>query len=294
MRKDFIAGKLFIRIGVIQRRQGARGMGNNVSSASKSAWFKEFWNYRELFYFFIWRDIKVKYKQTVIGALWAIIQPVCTMIVFTIFFGKFANMPSDGVPYPIFSYCALVPWIYFSGALSYCGNCLVGNSNLLTKIYFPRIVIPISATLAGLLDFFIASVILLGLILYYHIPITWGLLLWPVLVIPLILFALGLGVIFASLNVKYRDIKYTIPFGIQTLLFVTPIIYPMSILPEKYRPIVSLNPLTGIMEAFRGIVLPNKSVDYHSILYSMVVILLTLVVGIIFFRKTEKRFADVI
>lgn len=269
-------------------------MGNAAPEALRYESIKEFWNYRELFYFFIWRDIKVKYKQTVMGALWAIIQPFCSMIVFTIFFGNFAKMPSDGVPYPVFSYCALVPWIYFSSSLGNCSNCLIGNSNLLTKIYFPRIVIPISATLSGIVDYFIASIILLGLIMYYHIPISWSLLLWPVFVIPLMLFALGLGSIFASLNVKYRDIKYTIPFGIQTLLFITPIIYPMSILPEKYRGIVALNPLTGIIEAYRAIVLPNKSLDYRSMLYSFIVISVILVIGLLFFKKTEKNFADIV
>jgi lipopolysaccharide transport system permease protein len=257
-------------------------------------WIKEFWNYRELFFFFVWRDIKVKYKQTILGAMWAIIQPFCTMIVFTIFFGKFAKMPSEGVPYPVFSYSALVPWTYFSGAVSSSGNSLVTNKNLLTKVYFPRMAIPASSTLSGLLDFFIASVILFGIMIYYGIPLSWKLLFWPVLVIPLIFLALGLGMIFSSLNVKYRDIKYTIPFIIQIFLFITPIIYPISILPEKYRIFAAINPLTGVIETFRSLILPNKETDIVLLIFSVGVSILLLFVGMLFFRRTEKEFADIV
>lgn len=269
-------------------------MGNFVASATRFEWIKEFWNYRELFFFFVWRDIKVKYKQTVLGAMWAIIQPFFTMIVFTIFFGKFAKMPSEGVPYPVFSYAALVPWTYFSGAVSSSGNSLVGNKNLLTKIYFPRIAIPGSSALSGLLDFFIASIILFAIMMFYDIPLTWRLIYWPIFVIPLIFLALGLGSIFSSLNVKYRDIKYTIPFIIQLLLFITPIIYPLSLLPEKYRGFAAMNPLTGIIEAFRATVVPNKEIDFGYLLYSVIISILTLVIGLIFFRKTEKQFSDIV
>jgi lipopolysaccharide transport system permease protein len=251
-------------------------------------------NFRELFYFFIWRDIKIRYKQTVLGALWAIIQPFFTMVVFTIFFGNFAKVPSEGVPYPVFSYSALVPWTYFSGALALSANSLVGNSNLLTKVYFPRFAIPASSALAGILDFFIASIILFGIMMYFHVPLSPNLFIWPFLVIPLIFFALGLGMIFSSLNVKYRDIKYAIPFMIQLGLFVTPIIYPISILPEKYKIFVALNPLTGVIEAFRSTVIPNKQFDYWLFLYSFVVSVLIFLVGLLYFRKTEKEFADLV
>ncbi len=257
-------------------------------------WVGEFWNFRELFYFFIWRDIKIRYKQTVLGALWAIIQPFFTMVVFTIFFGKFAKVPSEGVPYPVFSYSALVPWTYFSGALGLSGNSLVGNSNLLTKVYFPRFAIPASAALAGILDFFIASIILFGIMVYFHVPLSLDLLSWPFLVIPLIFLALGLGMIFSSLNVKYRDIKYAIPFMIQLWLFVTPIIYPISILPEKYKIFVMLNPVTGIIEAFRSTVIPNKQIDLWLLLYSVIVSLIIFLLGLLYFRKTEKEFADLV
>lgn len=269
-------------------------MSNTETTSTKLEWIREFWDYRELFFFFVWRDIKVKYKQTILGALWSIIQPFCTMVVFTIFFGEFAKMPSEGVPYPVFSYAALVPWTYFAGAVGYSGNSLVGNSNLLRKIYFPRFAIPASAVLSGILDYFIASTILFGIMVYYKIPLTFNLLFWPLLLIPLIMLALGLGMIFSSLNVKYRDIKYTIPFMIQIWLFVTPIIYPISILPEKYRRLVALNPMTGIVDAYRGIVLPGKQVDLWLLSYSVCFALAALLVGMYYFRKTEREFSDIV
>ncbi|NJD62435.1 MAG: ABC transporter permease [Deltaproteobacteria bacterium] len=264
------------------------------SIAARFGFVKEVWQYRELFYFFILRDIKVRYKQTVLGALWAVIQPFATMIVFTIFFGKFAKMPSEGVPYPVFSYSALVPWTFFSAAVGSSGNSLIGNSELLTKVYFPRFAIPASAALSGLMDFFIASIILFGIMIYYSIPLSWNLLLWPVLVIPLIILSLGLGMVFSSLNVKYRDIKYTIPFIIQILLFVTPIIYPISILPEKYQRISAINPLTGIIEAFRATVIPDKHIDFVLLSFSIAVSLVIFFLGLAYFRNTEKEFADIV
>jgi lipopolysaccharide transport system permease protein len=269
-------------------------LGNINAVEENIIWIKEFWRYKELLYFFIWRDVKVKYKQTVLGALWAIIQPFCTMVVFTIFFGQLAKMPSDGIPYPVFSYSALVPWTYFTGALTAAGNCLIGNSNLLTKVYFPRVAIPVASVLSGLIDFFIASVLLGGVMMYYHIPFSWKLVFWPVLIIPMMFLALGLGMLLASLNVKYRDVKYTIPFGIQLLLFVTPIIYPLSIVPEKYRVLISLNPLTGIIDAFRSIVIQNKSIDFMSLGISIAVIMVVFVLGLSVFKNTEKKFADLI
>ena len=269
-------------------------MRNDINATSKFGYIKEFWQYRELFYFFIWRDIKVRYKQTVLGALWAIIQPFFTMVVFTIFFGNFAKVPSEGVPYPVFSYSALVPWTYFSGAVGLSGNSLIGNSNLLTKVYFPRFAIPASAALSGILDFFIASIILFGIMIYYHIPLSVNLAIWPVLVIPLVFMALGLGMILSSLNVRYRDIKYTIPFMIQIWLFITPIIYPISILPEKYQRLMALNPMTGIIEAFRSTVIPGKQIDLGLLIYSISASILIFMAGLIIFRKTEKGFSDLV
>lgn len=269
-------------------------MGNNVTAVTQFEFIKEFWQYRELFYFFIWRDIKVRYKQTLLGAMWAVIQPFMTMVIFTIFFGKFAKIPSEGVPYPIFSYSGVVPWTFFAGAIGLCGNSLVGNSNLLTKVYFPRVAIPVSAVLSGLIDFFIASIILFGIMIFYNVPLGWKLLLWPVLVIPLIVLALGVGLIFASLNVKYRDIKYALPFIVQIWLFATPIIYPISIVPEQYRTLVGLNPLTGLMGAFRSVVIIDKQIDLRSLLSSLTISLFILLFGLFYFRTTEKEFADII
>lgn len=258
------------------------------------AWLKEFWEYRELFYFLVWRDVKIRYKQTVLGATWAIIQPFFMMIVFTVFFGKMAKMPSDGIPYPVFSYAALLPWTYFSAALTHSGNSLLAGANLVRKVYFPRVALPAASALGGIVDFAIAFVILFGLMFYYDITPGVGLLLWPVLMIPLVLLAMGIGMILSSLNVKYRDIKYAIPFLVQTLLFVTPIIYPSSIAPERFRFLLSLNPLTGLIEAFRASALPSKTVDWPLLGLSVGITLVIFVLGAMYFRKTEREFADVI
>jgi lipopolysaccharide transport system permease protein len=258
------------------------------------AWLKEFWEYRELFYFLVWRDVKIRYKQTVLGATWAIIQPFFMMIVFTVFFGKMAKMPSDGIPYPVFSYAALLPWTYFSAALTHSGNSLLAGANLVRKVYFPRVALPAASALGGLVDFAIAFVILFGLMFYYDITPGVGLLLWPVLMMPLVLLAMGIGMILSSLNVKYRDIKYAIPFLVQTLLFVTPIIYPSSIAPERFRFLLSLNPLTGLIEAFRASALPSKTVDWPLLGLSVGITLVIFVLGAMYFRKTEREFADVI
>jgi lipopolysaccharide transport system permease protein len=258
------------------------------------AWLREFWEYRELFYFLVWRDVKIRYKQTVLGATWAVIQPFFMMIVFTVFFGRMAKMPSDGIPYPVFSYTALLPWTYFSTALTHSGNSLLSGANLVRKVYFPRAALPAASTLGGIVDFAIAFVFLFGLMFYYHITPGIGLLLWPALLIPLVLLALGIGMFLAALNVKYRDIKYAIPFLIQALLFVTPIIYPASITPERYRFLLSLNPLTGLIEAFRASALPGKMVDWPLLGLSAAITVVIFVAGALYFRKTEREFADVI
>ncbi len=260
----------------------------------KLLWLQEYIEYRELFFFLIWRDIKVRYKQTLLGASWAIIQPFFTMIVFTLLFGKLANMPSDGIPYPIFSYSALLPWIYFSGALTNAGNSLISNVQLISKIYFPRAIIPASSALSGLVDFAIASVLLLGMMMYYGIPLTWKLLLWPIFLLPLIVLAVSGGMILAALNVNFRDIKYAIPFVIQLGLFITPVIYPTSIVPEKYQFLLVLNPLTGIIENCRATLIPTKQIDWYAFGISTGLITLIFVIGILYFKKTERTFADVI
>jgi len=254
----------------------------------------ELWEYRELFYFLAWRDVKVRYKQTALGVLWAVIQPFFTMLIFTVVFGQIANISSDGVPRPVFYFSALLPWIYFSSTLSAAGMSLVSNSGLLTKIYFPRIVLPATAALVPLVDFLIGSVLLAGFIAYYNLPVGWSLALWPLLIVPTVLLAFGLGAFLAALNVKYRDIKYAIPFGIQLLLFMTPIIYPSSVIPERFRWLLALNPLTGLIEAFRYALVPSYSVQWSHLAISLPVTAVIVVCSVLYFRRTEKAFADIV
>ena len=261
---------------------------------TKPGMLRELWDYRELFYFLALRDIKVRYKQTALGVLWAIIQPLFTMVIFTVVFGKLANISTDGVPRPVFYFSALLPWIYFSSSLSSAGMSLVSNADMLRKIYFPRMILPAAAALVGLLDFLIGSVLLIGFVVYYELPMGWNLLLWPVLVVPLVMLALGAGTFLAAVNVKYRDIKYAIPFGIQLLLFVTPIIYPSSVFPEEFRWLLALNPLTGLIEAFRYAVTPTYVVDWNGLWLSVGTTVVIFIFGVAYFRRTEKAFADIV
>jgi lipopolysaccharide transport system permease protein len=267
---------------------------NKNSAFALTAWVHEFWEYRELFLFLVWRDVKIRYKQTALGATWAVIQPFFTMIVFTIFFGRMAKMPSDGMPYPIFYYSALIPWTYFSTSLGQSGNSLVTNANLIRRVYFPRVALPTASALGGIVDFSIAFVVLIGMMFYYHIPFTVGLLLWPLLLIPTVGVVIAMGMILSSLNVKYRDIKYAIPFFIQSILFITPIIYPTSIVPERYLFLLYLNPLTGLIEAFRAAVLPTREIYWTGVGVSVVGTIVLLVCATVFFRRTERQFADII
>lgn len=255
---------------------------------------RELWEYRELFYFLAWRDVKVRYKQTMLGVLWAIIQPLFTMAIFTVVFGQMANISSGGVPRPIFYFTALLPWLYFSSTLNTAGLSLVANSGLLTKIYFPRIILPAAAALGGLLDFMIGSVLLVGFVVYYDIPFGWHFLLWPILVVPLMLLAFGLSTFLAALNVKYRDVKYAIPFGIQLLLFVSPIIYPSSVFPERYQWLLALNPLTGLIEAFRFALVPTYAVHWEVLGVSLLTTAVILAGAVSYFKRTERAFADIV
>jgi lipopolysaccharide transport system permease protein len=264
------------------------------TSFATTQWIREFWQYRELFLFLVWRDVKIRYKQTALGALWAIIQPFFTMIVFTIFFGRIAKLPSDGMPYPIFYYSALIPWTYFAVSLGLSGNSLVGNANLIRRVYFPRVALPTASALGGLVDFSIAFVVLLGMMVYYDVPFTLGLLLWPVLIIPTAFVVIGFGMILSALNVKYRDIKYAIPFFIQSMLFITPVIYPTSMVPERLRFLLFLNPLTGLIDAFRASVLPTREINWDGVGISIGVTAVVLLLATYFFRKTEREFADII
>jgi lipopolysaccharide transport system permease protein len=257
-------------------------------------WLGEFYRYRELFYFLVWRDVKIRYKQTLLGASWAVLQPFSMMVVFNLLFGQKAGIGSEGVPYPVFSYAALVPWAYFQHAMPLASNSLVSNSKLISKVYFPRAIIPSSSALSGAVDFFIAALILIGVMLYYQIPITAGLLLWPLFLIPLIMFTTSLGMFFSSLNVKYRDIKYTIPFLVQILMFISPVIYPTSEMPAKYRVLLKLNPLVGIIDAFRAAALPTRSIDWPLFAVSCAITAVLFVLAATYFYKTEREFADII
>lgn len=255
--------------------------------------FPDLWSYRELLYFLVWRDVRVRYKQTVLGAAWAILQPLITMIIFTYFFGKLARVPTEGIPYPIFFYTGLLLWTYFSNAVMSGANSLIGNTNLITKVYFPRLIIPASAIGAGLIDFAIASVLLIGLLIYYNFPVTSGYLMLIPLVVLTTLFALGMAVWLAALNVRYRDVRYVLPFLIQVWLFLSPVIYPSTLVPEEWRWMMILNPLTGIIEGFRA-ALFGKEFHWLSLGYSTAFTLVLLVYASYTFRRMERHFAEFI
>lgn len=257
-------------------------------------WLAEVWRSREILYFLAWRDVKVRYKQAVLGVAWAVLQPLFTMITFTFFFGRLAGIPSDGVPYPLFSYSALLLWTYFSVTLSQVGNSLVVNSSLITKIYFPRVLLPAAAAAGGLLDLLVGSTFLVAMMFYYRVTLHWTILLTPLFVAQTALLVMGVGMLLAALNVRYRDVKYTIPFLTQIGLFVTPIIYPVSFLPHRYQGWLALNPMAGVIEGFRGCLLGVGSVDWGLIASSWAVTLLMLLIGGLHFRSTERVFADIV
>jgi lipopolysaccharide transport system permease protein len=255
---------------------------------------KELWQYRELLYFLIWRDVKVRYKQTAIGAAWAIIQPLLTMIIFTLVFGKFANMPSDGLPYPIFTFAALLPWTYFSKALSQSVSSVVADANLITKVYFPRLLLPLAAVVGGLIDFAIAFVFLLGMMAWYGLAPHSGILLLPFFVLLTMLTALSVSVWLSVINVRYRDVGQAIPFLVQIWLFASPVAYPVSVVPENWRFLYNLNPLAGIIEGFRWALLGSQNPPIVSLLSTAAFVLALLYGGIVFFKRMEKTFADVV
>jgi lipopolysaccharide transport system permease protein len=255
---------------------------------------RELWLYRGLFFFLVWRDIKVRYAQTVLGAGWAILQPLLTMLVFTVIFGKLARMPSDGVPYPVFSLAALVPWTYFSAALSGASNSLIFDKNLVTKVYFPRLVIPWAPVLAGLVDFVIAFVMLLLLMLGYGIiPSSSSVVLLPILMLVMLMTAAGVGCWLAALNIQYRDFRYVVPFLLQVWMYASPIVYPASLVPEDYRAIYALNPMVGVIEGFRSVLLGTGGVEWPIIGLSIVVGGILFITGSLYFRRMERIFADV-
>ncbi len=255
---------------------------------------RELWEYRELLYFFAWRDLKVRYKQTVIGILWALFQPFLTMVVFSVFFGKLAKIPSEGIPYPVFVYTGLLFWQYFSGVLGDASNTLVANASIVTKVYFPRLLLPIADSITKLVDFVVASFILAGLMIYYHfIPNPLKIAIVPLLVLITFLAASGTGLILASINVRYRDVRYVLPFFIQLLLFVTPVIYPSSIA-GRFAWVLSLNPMTGVIGAARAALLNVSPIDWNLLISSLITSTVLFLLGVIFFKKTERYFADIV
>lgn len=252
------------------------------------------WQYRELLYFLVWRDVKVRYKQTVIGASWAVLQPLITMAIFTVIFGRLANIPSDGKPYSVFTFAALLPWGYFSQAFLRSGNSLVGSSNLITKIYFPRLLIPLAASVAPAVDLFFSFLILLVLMVWYGIAPTWGLLVLPLFVALALMTALGVGLWLATLNVKYRDVGHIIPFLVQIWMYASPVAYPLSMVPGKWRVLYSLNPMVGVIEGFRWAILGSARPDILAISVSTAVVVVLLLGGLVYFKSMERTFADII
>jgi len=257
--------------------------------------FKELWSYRELFYFFAWRDIKLRYKQTFFGITWAIMQPFITMVVFSIVFGRLANMPSDDIPYPIFVYAGLLLWNIFSNSLNNASQSLISSANIIQKVYLPKIIIPAASVIVALVDFLFAGLIFGGIIIYYgFMPHFQGLLFLPLLLLITIFASLGLGLFFAAVNVKYRDVRYALPFFIQLLIFVTPVIYPVSIIPKAYQWLLALNPMTGVIETFKAGFLGTGPIDWMILGISVIASVVFLIIGLAYFLKTEKTFADII
>jgi lipopolysaccharide transport system permease protein len=267
-----------------------------VSSKKKasSLGLSDLWAYRELLYFLTWKDIKIRYKQTVIGAGWAIIQPLVTMVVFTLIFGGLAKIPSGGMPYAIFVYPTLILWIYFSSAVTNSSSSLIANSNLLSKVYFPRILIPMSACVIGLVDYAIAAVILIGLMAYFQVaPTIWIVFVFLPLVVTAIL-ASGLGFWLSAISVKYRDIQYVVPFFVQILMFASPVLYAGDLVPQQYSFLFNLNPLAGIMTAQRAMILGNASIDWFYFGLSFIISLFIFITGMLYFKRYERTMADVI
>lgn len=252
------------------------------------------YRYRELLYFLVWRDIKVRYKQTAIGFGWAVIQPVTTMVIFTIIFGNFAGIPSDDVPYPIFAYAALLPWTYFSTSLSRAGNSVVAESGIISKVYFPRLIAPISASLAPLVDFLLALTVAFGLMVWYGIVPSWHVVSLPIFIFIAMLTSLSVSLWLSSLNVWYRDVRHALPFFVQVWMYASPIIYPVSIIPEKWRFLYGLNPIVGVIDGFRWALLGTGSPDLNVMVASIIGMLLMLFGGLIYFSRTERSFADII
>jgi len=255
---------------------------------------REIWQYRELLYFLTWRDVKVRYKQTVLGAAWAVAQPLLTMLVFSIVFGRLARLPSDGIPYPLFAYCALVPWGYFSNALAHASNSLVDHGRLITKVYFPRLLLPAASITGGLLDLGMSFLVLLGLMAYYGIAPTGAIWSLPLFVLLAAATAFAASLWLSALNVQYRDVKYIIPFLMQVWLFATPVAYSTSLVPARWRPLVGMNPMSGVVDGFRWALLGKPSAPGGTLAVSIVTVSVLLIGGLFWFRRMERQFADAI
>lgn len=255
---------------------------------------RELWHHRELVYFLIWRDIKVRYKQTALGAAWAIVQPLCAMIVFSVFFGRLAKIPSDGVPYPVFAFCGLLPWQLFAQALSEASGSIVANERLVTKVYFPRLAVPLASVCAALVDFAIALLMLMALMAWYRIVPSAAIVVFPAFVALAVTTALGAGLWLAALNVQYRDVRYTLAFLVQLWLFATPVAYPSSIVPAPWRPLYGLNPMVGVVEGFRWALVGAPMPPLPMLLVSVLVTLGVFAGGAMYFRRMERSFADIV
>ncbi len=254
---------------------------------------RDVWGYRELLYLLTWRDVQVRYKQTVMGVAWAVIQPLASMLIFNLFFGRLAKLPSDGIPYPLFAFAGLLPWTFFSNAVTNSGNSLVGSAHLITKVYFPRMIIPAATVGAGLVDLAIAFVLLAGLMAYYGVAVGWGLLMLPVVVALTVVLALGVGLWTSALNVKYRDVRYALPFLTQLWMFASPVIYPASLVPDRWRPVMALNPMTGVIEGYRSSLF-GLPFDWPTLGISAAVTLALFTFAAYSFRRMERAFADVV
>jgi lipopolysaccharide transport system permease protein len=255
---------------------------------------RDIWQSRELIYFLTWRDLKVRYKQTILGASWAILKPFLSMVVFSIFFGGLAKMPSDNIPYPIFSYAALLPWTLFSGGLSDAAKSLVSNSNMITKIYFPRAILPLSAVLGNIVDFFIAFVVLLLMMLFYHIAPTTAVWTLPLFLIQALVASLGVGLWLAAMDVLYRDVNYVVGFLTQLWMFITPVVYSSSLVSSKWQVVYALNPMTGVVDGFRWALLGTAAPDASTFIVSACVSIIFLITGMFYFRHMEHQFADMV
>jgi lipopolysaccharide transport system permease protein len=258
-------------------------------------YWQDLWRYRELFYFLAWRDILVRYKQTIIGVIWALIPPFLTMVVFSVVFGQLAKLPSESAPYPILVFSAMLPWQFFANSLSQCSSSLITNSNLISKVYFPRLIVPSSAVIVSFVDFMISGMILLGLMAWYNFLPGWRILTLPLFIIIAAAASMGAGLWLAALNVKYRDFRYVVPFIVQFGLYASPVGFSSSIVPEKWRLLYSLNPMVGVIDGFRWAILGGESKLYlPGFMISLILVILVLITGILYFRKMEKTFADVI